>query len=307
MISPATHRGYLFLKRLHELAPGIELTVFSFREENSEPPFLDDIRALALDQGAQFFEARQVGKDRWLPFWRANSPDLIFAVSWRYLIPPAVYRMARFGAYVFHDSLLPKYRGFSPTVWAIINGEDHTGVTLFEMTEAVDAGDIVDQQKVSIGPDETIAEVMNRVTQTYLQLLEHNLPALMNGSTLRRPQDHTQATYGSKRLPDDNRIDWVWPAKRIHNLIRAVTAPYSGSYTSVEGKRLKVWSSQLVSSELCDPGAGPGRVVGVQPGNGSLVLAGDGMTLLLRSVQLENDAAITADHLLTSPGQTLGR
>lgn len=83
---------------------------------------------------------------------------------------------------------LPEYRGFSPTVWAIINGEDHTGVTLFKIAEEVDAGDIVDQERVPIGPDDTIAVVIERVTQTYLDLLERNLDGLINGTVRLYPK-----------------------------------------------------------------------------------------------------------------------
>ena len=126
----ATRRGQRFLQKLHELRPEADLLVFSFAEEPWEPPFLDDIRRLTLDCGGQFFEAKQVGAARWADLWESTPVDLMLAVSWRYIIPPRVYERARLGAYVFHDSLLPEYRGFSPTVWAMINGEDHTGVTL---------------------------------------------------------------------------------------------------------------------------------------------------------------------------------
>src|SRR5690606_18388029 len=125
--------------------------------------------------------------------------------------PSAIYERARLGAFVFHDSLLPAYRGFSPTVWAIINGEDNTGVTLFHMADDVDSGDIVAQQRVSIAPDETIADVLENVTQAYLSVLESYLPALMDGSAPRIPQEHEAATYTCKRLPEDNAIDWHAP------------------------------------------------------------------------------------------------
>src|SRR5207247_5205011 len=135
--------------------------------------------------GGQFHEARQVGSSRWQEFWEANPVDLMLAVSWRYLIPRSVYGRARLGTFVFHDSLLPEYRGFSPTVWSIVNGEDHTGVTLFEMDRGVDTGCVVAQERVPIGPEETIATVMERVTQGFLRLLERSLRDLLAGTAPR--------------------------------------------------------------------------------------------------------------------------
>src|SRR5262249_44273378 len=154
-----------------------------------------------------------------------------------------LYERARLGAYVFHDSLLPRYRGFSPTVWAMINGESETGATLFAVSEEVDYGDIIAQSRVSINSDETIAEVMERVTDAYLLLLEQNLPRLMSGNVPRTPQDHLRATYTSKRVPEDNRIMWNSPTDVIHNLIRAVTRPYTGAYTYLDDMKLIVWSA----------------------------------------------------------------
>ena len=302
----ATRRGYLFLQKLVELLPRSDLIVFSFRETPWEPPFLDDIRELTLAKGGQFFEGRQVGSQRWSPFWESTAVDLMFAVSWRYMIPASIYHRPHLGAFVFHDSLLPEYRGFSPTVWAIINGEDHTGVTLFKIAEEVDAGDIVDQDRVPIGLDETIAVVIERVTQTYLDLLERNLDNLVSGTASRYPQDHSRATYTCKRLPEDNQIDWAMSSENIYNLIRAVSVPYPGAYTYLSGQKMRVWSARRVANARQYVGRIPGRIVEVRPGEGSVVLTGDG-ALLLTQVQMEGGEIVHAVDVLNSLVQTLGR
>jgi len=301
----ATRRGYLFLRRLIQCRPEAELAVFSFREEPWEPPFLDDIRALTEAHGGQFREAHQVGSQSLVSFWESTPLDLMLAASWRYLISPRIYRRPRRGTFVFHDSLLPEYRGFSPTVWAILNGEDHTGVTLFEIAEGVDSGDVVDQERVPIGPDDPIAVVLERVTQTYLTLLERNLDRLLAGTAPRRPQDHARASYTCRRLPEDNRIEWAASTDRIYNLVRAVSAPYPGAYTCLAGRQLRVWSARRMADAPRYVGRIPGRVVEVRPGEGSLVLTGDG-ALLLTQVQLEGGEAVCAADLLRSVGQTLG-
>jgi methionyl-tRNA formyltransferase len=302
----ATQRGYRFIEKLAELVPQSELVVFSFREEPWEPPYLDDIRKLTLAKGGQFFETRRVGSSKWVQFWESSPTDLLFAVSWRFMVPATVYDRARLGAFVFHDSMLPEYRGFSPTVWSIINGEDHTGVTLFEIAEGVDEGDIIAQKRVPIGADDSIADVLEHVTQTYLDLLEQNLGNLINGNAPRRPQDHSRATYTSKRLPEDNQIEWTASTKSIYNLIRAVSVPYPGAFTYLSGEKIRIWSAVRMSSNRDYVGRIAGRIVEVRPGEGSVVLTGDS-SLLLTKVQMEGGEVTCATNILKSLSQTLGR
>ena len=302
----ATRRGYLFLDKLTQLVPGSVPIVFSFQEDSWEPPFLDDIRQLTLARGSQFLTAKRVGHQRWSRFWDSEDIDLMFAVSWRYMIPASVYRRPRLGTFVFHDSLLPEYRGFSPSVWAIINGKDHTGVTLFEANDKPDAGDIVDQERVPIGPDDTISVVMERATQAYLDLLERNLDGLIKGTAPRCPQDHSRATYTCRRLLEDNQIDWSASSEGIYNLIRAVSNPYPGAYTYLAGRKMRVWSARRVADGQRYVGRVPGRVIEVRPGEGSAVLTGDG-ALLLGEIQVEDGEIICAADVLHSLEQTLGR
>lgn len=300
----ATRRGYLFLQKLSQLAPSAELFVFSFAEDPWEPPFLEDIRTFTLAQGGVFFETRRAHDPRFADFWAHTPLDLMFAVSWRYLVPPAVYRRPRMGTYVLHDSLLPAYRGFSPTVWAIINGEEYTGATLFRIAQGVDEGDIIDQEKVPIGGDETIATVMERVTGAYLALLERNLEALLAGRARAIPQDGIKASYTCKRLPEDNHIVWSQPGRHIHNLIRAVTAPYPGAYTFVDGRKMIVWSARQLPGARTYVGSIPGRVVEVREGEGSVVLTGDG-SILLEQVQFEGEDIVCAASVLNRISLTL--
>jgi methionyl-tRNA formyltransferase len=299
----ATRRGVRFLGRLAALVPEADLVVFSFREEPHEPPFLDDLAAACHRHGAGLHVGRQLGADEWEEVWEEGF-DLLLAVSWRYLIPPRVFRRARRGAYVFHDSLLPAYRGFSPTVWAMINGEDHTGVTLFAMAEEFDAGDVIDQRRVPIGADETIAEVMEGVTDTYLSLLESNLPALLDGTAHLTPQDEAAATYTCRLLPEDCEIDWRRSSRQIHDLVRGYTRPYPGAFTWLDGQRLTVWETRRLDGARW-VGRVPGRVAEVRPGVGSVVLTGDGALLLTR-VQPEGGDEVVAAGILDRLSHTLG-
>jgi len=301
-VACAARRGLLCLERIAELAPGADLDVFTFREEAHEPPFLESIRQAAEARGAAFREARALGRESLAAYWETTPPDLLLVVGWRYLVPARVYERPRLGAFVFHDSLLPAYRGFAPTVWAIVNGEDHTGATLFRIAEAVDSGAIVGQERVPIGPDDVIATVMDRVTGAYLKLLDRHLPELLAGTAREYAQDASLATFTCRRLSEDARIDWRAPARAVHDLVRASSTPYPGAFTYLDGRRLTVWSARRLDRRYV--GSIPGRVAEIRAGEGVVVLASDG-PMLLERVQLEGDEPRNAAEVIRSLSTTL--
>jgi methionyl-tRNA formyltransferase len=301
-VACATRRGCRFVETLADRAPEADLVVASFPEEPWEPRYFDDLREITLRRRGRFLAGRRLEAAAPPELW--SAVDLLLVVSWRYFIPRPVYSRPRLGTFVFHDSLLPSYRGFSPTVWAILNGESHTGVSLFEIADETDAGDVVDQQRVPIGPDEGIAEVLEKVTEAYLELLGRNLDALLRGTAARRPQDHAQATYGCRRLPEDNRIDWRSPSSQVYNLVRAAGAPYPGAYTFLDGRKLRIWEARRPSPERRFAGSVPGRVVEVRAGEGTTVLTGDGALQLTR-VQTDEGEVVCAAEILNGLSQTL--
>lgn len=271
LLLTATARGERFLRELAAIAPDADIEVVTFREEPWEPPFVENLARAAEQEGAAF-RLRRAGEplDE-TPF------DLLFAVNWRFFVPESVYSRARLGAWVLHDSLLPRYRGFSPTVWAIVNGEDHTGISLLQMASNIDQGGIVSQQRVEIGPEDTIGSVMEAVTEACLALLRTSFPRLLDGVSP-EPQDESLATWACKRLPEDNRIDWTQPTRRILDLIRGVTRPYPGAWTMLEERRLTIWSATAERPSRAFAGRIPGRIVSLDPVS---VLTGDGVITLL--------------------------
>jgi methionyl-tRNA formyltransferase len=296
----ATRRGLRVAHWLHKLVPDARLTIFSFSEEAHEPPFVEAIEEFARLAGATFFQARRV--ERVTEFWSSTSPDLMLAVHWRYLLPRDICERPRRGTYVFHDSLLPEYRGFSPTVWAVANGSDRAGVTLLAAADEVDTGDIVDQQSVPVGPDDTIDLVFDRVTHAYLAVLERSLSALLNGTAQLTPQDHARATYCCRRTDADNRVDWSLPTRRVWDLIRASGRPYQGAWTMLDGRQLRIWEARIPSVQRRFVSYAPGRVAG-QTSDGVLVLTGDG-EICIRTVGLDGQT-LDARQLLKSFSMTL--
>jgi methionyl-tRNA formyltransferase len=144
-----------------------------------------------------------------------------------------------------HGSLLPKYRGRAPVNWAILHGETETGATLHIMEEKPDAGDIVGQSAVSIGPDETATEVFAKVSDAAIKVIHEVLPTLLQGNVPRKPNDLQKGSYFGGRKPADGQIHWDQTTKQVHDLVRAVAPPYPGAFTEHDGKMMIVARTSL--------------------------------------------------------------
>jgi len=171
---------------------------------------------------------------------RSAAPDIVFSFYYRHLLGPQLLALPPFGAFNIHGSLLPQYRGRAPVNWAILHGERETGATLHEMTTKPDAGRVVDRERVPILPNDVAREVFDKVTVAAEIVLERCLPSLLAGSARLEPQNLALGSYYGKRRPADGAIDPDWPARRIHDLVRAVAPPYPGAFCMIEGRRLRL-------------------------------------------------------------------
>jgi methionyl-tRNA formyltransferase len=174
--------------------------------------------------------------------WR---PDFGIVIGWYYMIPRVVRELFPRGVTGIHASLLPKYRGGAPLVWAIINGEDKAGVTLFYFDGGVDTGDVIAQQEFPITRDDTIRTVYEKATEASLAVLRDYVPLIRRGAAPRSPQDHSAATQFPQRKPEDGLIDWDKSAEEIRNFIRAQTKPYPGAFTFLNGKKVVIWDADV--------------------------------------------------------------
>jgi methionyl-tRNA formyltransferase len=176
------------------------------------------------------------------------APDLILVIGWYHMIPKRLRDIAPLGVVGIHNSLLPKYRGGAPLVWAMINGEPSTGTSLFYLGDGVDTGDLLAQRKFPIQPSDTIREVVKKAELAGLDMLLETTPGILAGTASSTPQDHGQATQYPQRSPSDGLIDWSWDAIRLRNFIRAQTRPYPGAYTIVAGKKVVIWDADVVEA-----------------------------------------------------------
>ena len=164
------------------------------------------------------------------------------------MIPTKILAIPPLGCVGIHASLLPKYRGGAPLVWAMIHGERETGVTMFFFEKGMDSGDVIAQNRFRIEQEDTISDVLRKSKLASLSILTEFLPQIASGTAPRIPQDESQATYFPQRSPEDGRIDWSWSSEQIRNFIRAQTKPYPGAYTIVNDKKLIIWSADVVET-----------------------------------------------------------
>jgi methionyl-tRNA formyltransferase len=301
----ASTRAIRFLEKLISLRLDDQIIVLSFREDSWEPPFFESIRDLAVSSGNEFHEMKSVNRSKWNKVLDGRTADVLFAVGWRYLIPRNVYETTERASVVFHDSLLPKYRGFAPTNWAIINGETKTGASMFLMSDTVDSGPIIGQVEIDIESEQTIREVAENVTESYLSLLESNIEGLLSGEYSTTPQDESQATLTTKRVPADGEIDWSSSSESIHNLVRGLGDPWPGAFTTLNGRKLNIWSTQTYDGPVI-AGSVPGRVVDLSVRPSVTVATGDG-AIMINTVQFEGAEVVGAAEVVRSVSDTLGR
>jgi len=304
IVLAAAERGRRCLAALYEsITDEDDVIVFTFKETQWEPPFVSDIDEIAKLNNSKFFVTSKVHSDEYSEYWQSGC-DVIFVIGWRYLIPSSVYNSAKLGCFVFHDSYLPNYRGFGPTVWAIRNGEEYTGTTLFKISEEMDEGAVLYQSKIKIKDDEYISDVMEKITSENEVIIKKAYrDAKINKITFSE-QDHSRATYTCKNIPDDFKIDWSSTALAIRNLIRAYSKPYSGAFTYLDGKKLKIWSAdiEVVSNYI---GYIPGRVKSINQDGTVTVFCGKNSALKLKYVSLEQSKAVLAKNVIKSISSTL--
>lgn len=175
---------------------------------------------------------------------KSYCPDVILIMGWYYKVPKKIRDFAKYGAWGIHASMLPDYAGGAPLVWAIINGEKETGITLFKLDDGVDDGDIINQEKIKIEETDSIKEVYEKVTIASKRIL---LNALMNiTSIVFTPQDKEKIKIYPQRKPDDGELDLTKSAEELYNFIRAQSSPYPGAFIRTkDGKKLIIEKARI--------------------------------------------------------------
>jgi methionyl-tRNA formyltransferase len=263
--------------------------VITHEDRPDETIWFRSVRSLAEHRGIPVIAPVDVNESRVVQRVRSLAPDFLFSAMFRQMLKRDLLDCPRLGALNLHPSLLPRFRGRSPINWVLVEGETETGVTLHYMVEKADRGDIVAQKRIPIAEDDTALSLHHKATEAARQLMRETYPLLAAGKAPRIQQDHARASYFGGRKPEDGEIDWGCPARRIYDLVRAVTHPYPGAFTWHRGRRLFVWWARPAASPR---GLPPGQidVLGAQE---VCVGAGEG-TLRLERVQVEGEDELSA-------------
>ena len=214
----------------------------------------------------------------------ALKPSIIYSFSYRHLIPESVLEPASHGAFNLHPSLLPAYRGRAPVNWVLVNGERETGVTLHHMVARADAGDIVGQRAVAIDDSDNALTLYHKLVPLGVELIDELHPKIVAGIAPRRKMDIAKGSYFGRRRPEDGRIDWRWPARRIFNLVRAVTHPYPGAFCFVGERKLLVWETKIGAEN--GPCGEAGTIVREMADGAVEIAAGEG-SVIVKVAQFE--------------------
>lgn len=219
------------------------------------------VKEVALAHGTPVFQPRTLRDGSEDENIRALAPELIVVVAYGCILPKSVLETPKYGCINLHVSLLPKYRGSAPVQWAVLNGDAETGVSIMQMDEGLDTGDVLCCEKITIDPEETSGELFDRVTAVGARVLCEVVPAIAAGTLIAQPQDHANACLAPMLNKEMAEFRLTESAAHIHNWVRGMN-PWPVAWFAQDGKRIKVLESRLAENPQH---AAPGTVLALKP------------------------------------------
>ncbi|MEU3188333.1 methionyl-tRNA formyltransferase [Streptomyces sp. NPDC006923] len=270
----------------------------------------DSVAELAEKHGVPVLLRNRPGDEELLQALREAAPDIIVANNWRTWLPPEIFDFPPHGTLNVHDALLPSYAGFSPLIWALINGEPEVGVTAHRMDGDLDMGDIVLQRSVPVGPADTATDLFHKTVDLIGPIVREALEKIESGTAEWTKQDRSRASFFHKRSVEDSRIDWTWPAEDLERLVRAQCDPYPNAFTHHRGERIRIVSAAVSRARY---GGTPGRIF-IREDDGVVIVAGaEARTgrcrgLVIKRLRTEDGVEHAAtDYFRTMGGYLTGR
>jgi methionyl-tRNA formyltransferase len=209
-------------------------------------------------------------------FIKKQSVDVIASINYLFLIEDDIINHPKQLIFNIHGSLLPKYRGRTPHVWAIINGESKAGITAHKIEIGCDTGDIIEQIEVPILSEDTGADMLKKYEKLYFPLVDKILKKVKTNQLIYTKQDESKATYFGKRTPKDGQIDWHWTSLQIKNWVRAQADPYPGAFTFYETKKIII--DQVSITKEAKTKYEPGTILDINPN--IKIATSDGIVIL---------------------------
>lgn len=269
------------------------------------------VKECALRHGLPVFQPVKIKTPEAVARLKQYEADLYVVAAFGQILSGEILNLPRLGAVNIHASLLPKYRGAAPIQWAILMGETETGVTIMQMNEGLDTGDMLLKKKVRIEDTDTGESLHDKLSIAGAELIVEALPLLEQGKVTPAAQDDTQSCYAKMLHKEMGRIDWSRTAVEIERQVRALNS-WPSAYTSYHGKTLKIWEAWVEQPDTPLSGQAEtflsGTVVAVTKDTVK-VAAGSGLLCLTR-VQLEGKKRMAVREFLlgcpVKPGERLG-
>jgi methionyl-tRNA formyltransferase len=266
------------------------------------------VKQAALDAGLPVLQPARLRHPEAVDALRRLNADFIVVAAYGLLVPPDVLELPRCGVLNIHPSLLPRHRGASPIPSAILNGDDVTGVSIMLMDEGLDTGPVLSQREVPIGPNESAAELSDRLAAISAHLLIETIEGWMRGRIEPRAQDDRAATYSPQLKREDGRIDWTGSAENIWRQVRAMNS-WPGAETTLHRARLHIWRAwPLTDNTAAQPGTVTGLAAIDTPDGDSeaiTVKCGEGSLALLQ-LQKEGRKSLSAPEFARGERNILG-
>lgn len=256
------------------------------------------VKEYALAHDIPVYQPETVKDGVALEIIRSLAPELIAVAAYGRILPVDILDYPRYGCINVHSSLLPKYRGSAPIHWAILNGEQESGVTIMHMAKAMDAGDIIAQAATPIDPNETVETLHDRLSQMGARLLVEVVEQIATGTAKRTPQDETVVSYAPMLSRELSPLDWTRSARQLHDQVRGLV-PWPATTTQLpNGETVKVYCTELTGQSTA---AVPGSIVSADR-NGIDVACGDGQVLRIRQLQAQGGKRMdSSDYLRGHP------
>ncbi|MEO8209626.1 MAG: methionyl-tRNA formyltransferase [bacterium] len=275
-----TRRGFKLIETLIQKKFIPKFAVVLKEDEHEPEKYSDKISHLLNKNQIPNSIKKKLNESEYIKIQESNL-DFIIVSGWRTLIDTKVNRYVKFGLIAAHQSLLPKYRGFAPVQWAIINGETETGVTLFLIKEGeMDSGKIVAQKKIPIKFEDYAIDLDNKLVDCTIEIILEFFESYQKKKINFTEQDESKATYSCKRTPEDGRIDWTKDSIEVYNFIRALAHPFTGAFCEYKNNLFYIRKAKLGDNNNKNfIGNIPGRVFKINS-DGIEVLCGKGTILI---------------------------
>ncbi|MGI6248572.1 MAG: methionyl-tRNA formyltransferase [Acutalibacteraceae bacterium] len=249
------------------------------------------VKVFASERGYKIFQPVSLKDNEVVSQIKALEPEIIVVVAYGKILPEEVLEIPKYGCINIHASLLPRYRGAAPIQWALINGDEETGITSMLMDAGLDTGDMLLTEEVKIQSDDTAGTLFERLSKVGAEVLSDTIQGLKDNSIIPVKQDDSKATYAPMLRKSMCVVDWTESACRINNLIRGLT-PFLSASTNYEGKNVKLIKAKVIEGAAGDSG----RIL--DSNNRLLVACGGGGALEIEILQIEGKKVLNVSDFL---------